>query len=116
MDDLVAFCVEQIALDGEQGIYSSYASGSWERHQFLLHLYKLSSANRAGSDLARVWQFASEFLSKIQSTETPIESVDKYLRQRIWRLLLRHSEIFIMSGEKVIHGNPGVDRGKDRPV
>lgn len=89
---MISYCIEQIALDGEEGPFSSPFS-----------LQSLTSV--IGTSLELLWKYVGEFVStKPQRREESeeIEEIDDDFRMFIWRYLLRHDEIVLKAGDKVL--------------
>ena len=106
MDDLIEFCVEQIALDGEQGTYIyflfSWLLCLWFCLSNLISLLPGLGSWCLGTNSDRLWDFALQFLSTTQHNVAPSNPLDQPFKSRLWRLLLRHAEVIVKVGEQII--------------
>lgn len=96
MDDLIEFCVEQIALDGEQG------------NQTLPSFCQIFSTCWSGTDVTgtiipRLWEFVKQFQKKIGGDEVDIEGeLDETFQNILWRHLLCHDELTLRAGDDIV--------------
>jgi hypothetical protein len=97
MDDLISHCVEEIALDGEQGKHS--LTRFFELFEPIPSPKSLSSCVltivSSGTTLQRLWDFAHDFqVAQASSEEIPTE-LDHDFKKRIWKHLVKWEELIL---------------------
>jgi hypothetical protein len=104
MDELLMFCVDQIALDGDQGESATVIPTF---HRFVPHPFEFR-VDSSGTALERLWTFVQEFQSKKTppSDTTPssehLAEIDSKFKARLWKHLLRHTEIILNAGDRLL--------------
>jgi hypothetical protein len=106
MDDLISFCVEEIALDGEQGnmflIMTIYTSNALALVPNVL-LHFVSSLFCSGTTLERLWQFVRDFQTQKAPAENVPDGIDDQFKKRFWNYLLLHKEVILKAGDELLH-------------
>ena len=100
MDDLIAFCVEQIALDGDRGDFSPPP-------------YSARLIITKGTTLGRLWEFALAFKESHVSIESGSREIDEAFRKRLWKYLLKHDEVILKDGDQILHSNDSQLDGRE---
>jgi hypothetical protein len=105
MDELIAYCVDEIALDGDQGQYPPLTMSAKCLCLFVIgYLEDIcgSQSDGVGTSLERLWTFVKEF----QTNKTPqgenIPEIDSKFKGRLWKYLLRHQEVIVRAGDQLL--------------
>jgi hypothetical protein len=110
MDDLISHCVEEIALDGEQGNHSLTPFLELFHPSFLPSTTfspRVLTLVSSGTTLQRLWSFAHDFqLAQASSEEIPAE-LDHDLKKRIWKHLVKREEIMLKADNQVLQSADG---------
>ena len=107
MDDLISHCVQEIALNGEQGnhsltpfleLFSPFLPSTPFSPRVLTHV-------ASGTTLQRLWGFAHDFqIAQASSEEIPAE-LDQGLKKRIWKHLVKRKEIMLKTDNQVLQSS-----------